>query len=599
MRFFFSLFLLAISVFHAYPCTNLLAGKLATTDGSTMVTYSADSYMLYGSLYHYPAQTYPPGTMLDVYEWDTGKYLGQIKQVEKTLAVIGNMNEKQVTIAESTFGGREELQDSTGILDYGSLMYITLQRARTAKEAIHIMTNLVEEYGYYSSGESFSIADPNEVWVMEMIGKGPNNKGAVWVAQRIPDNCVTAHANQARITNFSFDDKNNCLYAVDVVAFAREKGYFNGKNKDFSFSDTYAPLDYGALRACEARVWSFFRQVNPEMDKYLSYVKGETIERMPLWVKPSKKLSAQDMQNLMRDQYEGTELDITKGLGAGLYNSKVRVSPLSFVVDSVEYYHERPIATQQTGFSFVAQMRNWLPPYIGGILWFGVDDAASSVYVPMYCGIKTVPECLSDDNGSLLEYSPTSAFWIFNRVANFAYARYAVIMPDIKKVQEHWEANFHTLIPGIDRTVTGMPEESARDFLTDFCHTQAKNVFNAWKKLDEYLLVKYMDGVIKKEENGKFAQNEKKIPPTVIRPGYPEEFLRQMVAENPGLRVKTEAEMKQRKSMYATEVNEEESEIDALQEVRVENVEDVVDEVNEVIENIEIETPTETTIQNP
>lgn len=568
MRFFVTFFILIFSFFRVFACTNLLAGKSATTDGSTMITYAADSYMLYGALYHYPARTYPPGSMLDIYEWDTGEYLGKIKQVEKTYAVIGNMNEHQVSIAESTFGGREELRDSTGILDYGNLMYITLQRARSAREAIRVMTSLVEEYGYYSTGESFSIADPNEVWVMEMIGKGPKNKGAVWVAQRIPDDCITAHANQARITTFPLDDRTNCLYSVDVIAFAREKGYFRGRNKDFSFSDSYAPLDYGALRACEARVWSFFRRNNPEMDKYITYIKGETLDRMPLWIKPVKKISIQDMQAFMRDQYEGTELDITKGFGAGIYGSKLRVSPLSFKVDGVEYYHERPIATQQTGFSFVAQMRNWLPPHVGGILWFSVDDAASSVYIPMYSGINSVPECFDEDNGSLLEYSSTSAFWVFNRVSNFAYPRYSMVMPDIKKVQEYWETNFHTLIPSIDKAIIGMPVEDARRFLTNFSHTQAANVIASWKKLDEFLLIKYLDGVIKKENNGKFAQNEKKIPLEVIRPGYPESYLRQMIRENPGLRVKTQEEMDSRVSMEQLEIERSEKE-----QLRIEQLE--------------------------
>lgn len=541
--------LLIVSTYQAMACTNLLAGKLATVDGSTMITYAADSYMLFGALYHYPARNYPEGTMLDIYEWDTGKYLGQIKQALQTYSVVGNMNEFQVSIAETTFGGREELIDTTGIIDYGSLMYIALQRSRSAREAIRVMTSLVEEYGYYSSGESFSIADPNEVWIMEMIGKGPNNKGAVWVAQRIPDDCIAAHANQARITTFPYDDKNNCLYSVDVIAFAREKGYFKGRNKDFSFSDVYAPLDYGALRACEARVWSFFRQASTDMDKYISYVTGETVERMPLWVKPAKKLSVQDMKSFMRDQYEGTPLDITKGYGAGVYGSKLRLSPLSFKLDGETYYHERPIATQQTGFSFVAQMRNWLPPYIGGILWFGVDDAAFNIYTPMYCGITSVPECFSETNGSLLEYSSTSAFWVYNLVSNYAYGKYNLMIDDVRKTQQHWENNFHTLIPSIDKTALSLPETNAREFLTTFSVTQAENSTIAWKKLGEYLLVKHLDGVIKKEANGKFLMNEKKIPAAVIRPGYPEEYLRQMVKENPELRAKTPEELESRKSM--------------------------------------------------
>lgn len=530
-----------------FACTNFLVGKAATTDGSTFITYSADSYFLYGALYRYPAATYPSGTMLDIHDWDTGKYLGKIKQVEKTYSVIGNMNEYQVSIGETTYGGRPELVDTTAIMDYGSLMYIALQRSKSAREAIKVMTDLVAEYGYNSEGESFSIGDPNEVWIMEMIGKGKNNKGAVWVAQRIPDDCVSAHANQARITTFPYDNKDNCLYSEDVIAFAREKGYFKGKNKDFSFSDTYAPLDYGALRYCEARVWSFFRKVDPTMNKYITYVKGETLERMPLWVRPTVKLNAQKLKDYMRDQYEGTEFDMTKGVGAEPFGSKLRCSPLTFKVDSVEYGHDRPTATQQTGFTFVAQMRSWLPNYIGGLLWFGVDDAATGLYVPMYCGINAVPECFRPDNGSLLEYSSTSAFWTFNWVANYAYSKYSYMYPDIKKVQEKWESDFNALIPAIDKLTVGMNETDARIFLTDFSLQQAEKSTAAWKKLGEYLLVKYMDGNIKKEKDGKFLQNEYKIPPSIIRAGYPEEFLRKMVKENPGLRVLTEEEMKNRK----------------------------------------------------
>ncbi|HOR39921.1 MAG: C69 family dipeptidase [Paludibacteraceae bacterium] len=544
------LLLLIVSVlayFNSMACTNFLVGKAATVDGSTLISYSADSYFMFGSLYYSPAATYPDNAMLDIYEWDTGEYLGKIKQAERTYSVVGNMNEFQVSIGETTFGGRPELVDTTAILDYGSLIYIALQRSRSAREAIKVMTDLVEQYGYRSEGESFSIADPNEVWIMEMVGKGNRNKGAVWVAQRIPDDCVSAHANQARITTFPFDDKNNCLYAEDVIAFAREKGYFKGKNKDFSFSDTYAPLDYLGLRICEARVWTFFRKVDPSMDSYISYIKGETAQRMPLWIKPNRKISAQDVKEFMRDQYEGTELDITKGIGAGPFHSKLRCSPLTFYVDSVEYVHERPVATQQTGFSFVAQMRSWLPDYIGGILWFGVDDAASSIYVPMYCGINSVPECYRAGNGSLVEYSPTSAFWIYNQVANFAYSKYSFMMQDIKKVQSKWEQDFNSLVPTIDKVALGMSEESAKSFLTNFSNYQAEASTAAWKKLGEYLLVKYMDGNVKMEKDGKFLQNDKEIPPGIIRPGYPEDFLRMMVKENPGLRVKTAEELKNRK----------------------------------------------------
>jgi dipeptidase len=538
---------LLLALHTADACTNFLVGKAASTDGSTFISYSADSYFLFGALYRYPAATYPAGTLLDVHDWDSGKYLGKIKQVEKTYSVIGNINEHQLSIGETTFGGRHELADSTAIMDYGSLIYIGLQRAKTAREAIKVMTDLVAEYGYYSEGESFSIADPNEVWILEMIGKGPKNKGAVWVAQRIPDDCVSAHANQARITTFPLNDKNNCLYSKDVITFAREKGYFKGKNNEFSFSDTYAPLDYTALRACEARVWSFFRKVDPAMDKYISYIKGETAQRMPLWIKPTFKLSAQNIKDYMRDQYEGTELDITKGIAAGPFNSKLRCSPLTWKVDSVEYVHERPTATQQTGFTFVSQLRSWLPDYVGGILWFGVDDANSALYVPIYCGTTAVPACYRTDDGSLLEYSPTSAFWIFNGVANFAYSKYSYMMTDIRKVQSKWESDFNALVPQMDKQAAGMNEADARAMLTKFSCTQAENSTAAWKKLGEYLLVKYMDGNIKKEKDGKFVQNEYKIPTSIIRAGYPEEYLRQMVKEYPGFRILTEKEMSDRK----------------------------------------------------
>jgi len=531
----------------ADACTNFLVGKAASTDGSTFISYSADSYFLFGALYYFPAATYPAGTLLDVHDWDSGKYLGKIKQVEKTYSVIGNINEHQVSIGETTFGGRAELEDSTAIMDYGSLIYIGLQRSRTAREAIKVMTDLVAEYGYYSEGESFSIADPNEVWILEMIGKGMKNKGAVWVAQRIPDDCVSAHANQARITTFQMNDKDNCLYAKDVITFARGKGYFKGKNNEFSFSDTYAPLDYTALRACEARVWSFFRKVDPAMDKYISYIKGETVQRMPLWIKPTFKLSAQNIKDYMRDQYEGTELDITKGMAAGPFNSKLRCSPLTWKVDSVEYVHERPTATQQTGFTFVSQMRSWLPDYIGGIIWFAVDDANSALYVPIYCGTTTVPASYRTDDGSLLEYSPTSAFWIYNWVANYAYSKYSYMITDIKKVQSKWESDFNTLVPQMDKQAIGMTETDARAMLTKFSCAQAENSTAAWKKLGEYLLVKYMDGNIKKEKDGKFVQNQYKIPTSIIRAGYPEEYLRQMVKEYPGFRILTEKEMLNRK----------------------------------------------------
>lgn len=530
-----------------WACTNFLVGKKATTDGSTFISYSADSYYLFGALYHYPAAVHPAGTMLDIYEWDTGKYLGQIKQAPQTYNVIGNINEHQVAIGETTFGGRNEQIDTTGIMDYGSLMYIALQRSRNAREAIKVITGLVAEYGYYSSGESMSIADPNEVWILEIIGKGAGNKGAVWVAQRLPDDCISAHANQARITTIPFNDKENCMYSPDVVSFAREKGYFTGKDSEFSFSDVYNPLDYSGLRICEARVWSFFKNVNKEMNHYVTYVKGETKERMPLWVKPDRKLSVNDLKAFMRDQYEGTEFDMTKGVAAGTFGSKLRHSPLTFKVDDVEYGHERPIATQQTGFSFVAQLRSWMPDYIGGILWFGMDDAASTVYVPIFCSTNKVPWCFNEKNGSLLDYSPTSAFWTFNLVSNFAYGKYMPMMQDIKKKQKELETAFEKELPELEAKVTAMPEIQARNYLTDYSVNASEATNSAWRQLSEFLLVKFLDGNIKKEENGKFVKNEYGLPPTIIRAGYPEEIQREMVKENPGLRQKSQEELDKRK----------------------------------------------------
>lgn len=518
--------------FTSFPCTNLLVGKKASTDGSTLISYAADSYALYGELYHWPAQQYSPGEMLKVYEWDTGKYLGEIPQVLQTYNVIGNMNEHQLAIAETTFGGRSELSDSTGIMDYGSLIYITLQRAKNAREAISVMTGLVREHGYYSGGESFSIADPEEVWVMEMIGKGTGNKGAVWVAVRIPDDCVSAHANQARIQQFPLNDPENCIYSPDVISFAREKGYFNGNDADFSFAQAYAPLDFGALRYCEARVWSFFHKVNKDMAQYVTYAQGKTTDPMPLYIKPDRKLSAQDIQEMMRDHYEGTELDWRFDVGAGPFNSPYRWSPLSFEVDSVEYCNERPIATQQTAFSFVAQMRSWLPNEIGGILWFGIDDAAQTVYYPFYCGHTETPHEMAIGNGDLLTFSWTSAFWIHNWVSNMVYTRYSDMSVDMKKVQLKLEDQFRASQPEVEREAVRLREQSSSQavhYLTQYTNNLVKEGVAEWKKLGEYLMVKYVDGVIKREENGQFKRNPYGEPASPLRPGYSNEYYRKIV----------------------------------------------------------------------
>ena len=513
-------------------CTSFLVGKKASADGSVMITYAADSHNLYGELYHWPAAKWPKGSMLEIREWDSNKPLGKIPQVEETYNVVGNMNEHQVAITESTFGGRPELEDSTGIMDYGSLIYVALQRAKSAREAIHIMTSLVKEHGYYSSGESFSIADKNEAWIMEMIGKGVGNKGAVWVAIRIPDDCISAHANQSRIQQIPFDDKENCMYSPDVVSFAREKGYFNGKDKDFSFTKAYCPYDFSALRGCEARVWAFMRKYDKSLDAYLPFLKGESDKPMPLYVKADRKLTLQDVKNGMRDHYEGTEFCMTNDAGMGPYKVPYRWRPMTIKVDGQEYVNERAIATQQTGFVLCAQLRNWLPDAIGGVLWFGVDDAATAVFTPMYGSIKETPECFRVGNGDMMTFSWTSAFWIHNWVANMAYSKYSFMIEDIKPVQKELELGFEAMQPSIDKAAADMyaknPEEAVK-FLTWYSTTEANRSTARWKQLGEYLVVKYIDGNVKKEVNGKFMQNGYGLSASPNFPGYDETYYRSIV----------------------------------------------------------------------
>lgn len=532
-------------------CTNFIISKGATTDGSTMITYSADSHVLYGELYHRPAADYPAGAMVDVYEWDTGKQLGKIKQVAHTYLVVGNMNEHQVAIGETTFGGKPELVDTTGIIDYGSLIYLTLQRAKTAREAIQIMGELVSTYGYYSSGESFSISDPNEVWILEMIGKGSpiqvkdkkgrikttHNKGAVWVAMRIPDGYISGHANQARITTFPLNDPENCIYSPDVISFARERGFYTGDDKNFSFSDTYAPVDFGAARFCEARVWAGFNRVSSGMDKYTEYAKGFDLKnRMPLWIKPDKKLSVQDVMGMMRDYYQGTELDMSKDIGAGPYHSIVRWRPMTWQVDGVDYIHERAISTQQTGFSFVTQSRSWLPDPIGGIIWFGVDDTYSTVYVPMYCSMTEVPNSFAVGNGSMMTFSDDAAFWVFNQVSNLAYTRYNNMIPEIQKVQSALENKFVAYTKVVDKAALELynkdPKEAIQ-FLTDYSVNQGNSTVARWKELYAHLFTKFLDGNIKVKDGNN--QN-----PKVEQPGYDESYYR-MIIEKTGDKFKAPA----------------------------------------------------------
>ena len=537
MKRIYLIFALSCAWVAGMACTNFLVGKDASVDGSTMISYAADSYALYGYLHFAPAADHAPGAMREVNDWDTGKPLCSIPQVPHTYNVVGNMNEHQLTIGETTWGGRAELETGEGI-DYGSLIYIALERCKTAREAIKCMTDLVAEYGYASSGETFSIADPNEVWLMELIGKGKVEKGAVWVATRVPDDCIAAHANQARFTTINFKDKENWLWSKDVVKFARKQGYYTGKkDEDFNFQEAYAPYDFSGLYVCEARVWSFFRKFSGDMDKYFDFASGKTFvetggkcagERMPLYIKPNHKVSAQELKNCMRDQYEGTPLDITQGPDAGPWNSKLRYGSLGFKLDSVQYWFERPIATQQTAWSFVAQMRGYESAKAGGILWFGVDDAASTVYVPMYSTITEVPECFKEGNGDMYNYSPTSAWWTYNIVANWAYTKYSAMMPDIKKVQAAWEDKFNTQVEVIDAQVANMDAAHATEFLTKYSCAQAQESTAAWKDLGIYLFVKYLDGQERKEKDGQFLRNAYGEPEGPNRVPYPTEFLQKI-----------------------------------------------------------------------
>lgn len=532
-------------------CTNFLITKGASKDGSVMITYSADSHVLYGELYYWPAKNWPAGTMVNVYEWDTGKFMGKIPQKSQTYSVVGNMNQHQLSIGETTFGGRTELMDSTGVVDYGSLIYMTLQRAKNAREAISNFSQLVSDYGYASSGESFSIADANEAWILELIAKGPGKKGAVWVARRIPDGYISGHANHPRITTFPLADGvksitskelskiNNpeveTVYAYDVIDVARSFGWFTGQDKDFSFSDTYAPLDFSGARFCEARVWSGFNMVNSQMGKYLDYAMGENLQnRMPLWIKPDNKLGINDVKGMMRNYYQGTPMDMTKDIGAGPYGSTVRWRPMEWKVDGVTYIHERAISTQQTGFSFVAQSRSWLPDPVGGIIWFGVDDTYYTVYSPMYCGITKVPETFAVGNGDIMTFSDNSAFWIFNQVTNFAYTRTRLLIGDLQKKQSELEDGYMAETVNIDKSAEALYNKSPAEavkYLTDYSIKSGNNTVKQWKKLYQFLFVKYVDGNVKEVQT--VPKGYKYMVPKLSQPGYGDEWNR-IIVKNTG-----------------------------------------------------------------
>ena len=569
------------SVPEADACTNILVSKGASADGSCMISYAADSHTLFGELYFRPAADWPEGAMLDVREWDTGKYLGQIPQVRHTYQTVGNMNEHQLIIGESTFGGRPELYDSTGIMDYGSLIYVALQRARTAREAIDIIVDLADTYGYCSSGESFSIADKDEVWVMELIGKGFRasedgnaRKGIVWVARRLPDGYICAHANQSRISTFPLDDPENCLYSPDVISFAREMGYFDGRDEDFSFCDAYNPLNFGSMRGCEARAWAAFNilcdgqftfedengnLVTRNSYDYIDYAMGyDASKRFPLFVRPERKLTVKDVADVMRDHFEGTPMDMTTDIGAGGNALPYRWRPMDFEYEGQLYVNERAIATQQTGFWFVGQSRGWLPDVIGGLLWFGTDDAATSYLTPIYTNITKVPECFAEGNGSILEYSPTSAFWMCNRVANSCYRMYNIMAPVVREKADSFEEGQMAVIPDIDsqaldlyRKALDIPKRQIRrndevakvpdpftevkDFLTDYSVETAQGIFREWTALETFLLLKFMDGNVKAQNpDGSFVTNgySDRIPDGITNPGYTEKWKEAVVRDH-------------------------------------------------------------------
>ena len=536
MRLLFCTMLAATTVLSSWACTNIIVGKKASVDGSVLVSYSADSYGCYGVMQHFAPGCHPQGSVRPVYDWETNAYKGTIPEAPVTYNVVGNMNEHQVTIAETTFGGREELVDTTGLLDYGSLIYIALQRSRTAREAIDVMTSLVEEYGYCSEGETFTLADPQEAWIMEMVGKGPGVKGAVWVAVRIPDDCVCAHANQSRIHRFMHYDKKECLFAKDVVSFARSKGLYKGKDKDFDFAATYCPIDFSGARACEARVWGFYRLCVDGMDRYFEYASGKDLTATPmdLFYRPNKQLSVQDVQAAMRDQYEGTPLDMTHDAGAGVYQSPYRPRPLFWEHEGKKYFNERPIGTQQSSFTFVAQMRASLPDAIGGVLWFANDDSKTSAYTPVYCCVDTIPACYTKTSGDDVSFSFKSAFWMCNWVANMVYPRFSLLYPDLEKRRTALEKSFFNQQQEVEAKALqlyGQDSKKAVAYLTDYSTAMAERMMEEWMQLAQFLIVKYNDNVVKPETDGVFLRTKDGLGAKVQSVGYPKATYDRIIKE--------------------------------------------------------------------
>ena len=522
--------LISASAMEASACTNLIVGKKASVDGSVLVSYNADDYGMFGHLCHYPAGMHKKGEMRKIFDWDTGEYHGEIPEAPVTYNVIGNINEFQLSIGETTYGGREEMVDTTGILDYGSLIYVTLQRAKTAREAISIMTSLVEKYGYCSSGETFSICDPNEAWIMEMMGTGPGSKGVVWVAVRIPDNAICAHANQSRIGKLDMKDKKNVIYSKNVISYARKMGWFTGKDADFSWKNTYARPDFSGRRFCDARVWSFFNHYQKGFDRYLPWALGKdpNAEDMPLWIIPDRKLSVHDVEMGMRDHYEGTALALdTTNVGGGIYQMPYRPTPLQFKVDGKTYFNERPISTQQSAFSFVSQLRSWMPREIGGVIWFGNDDANMIAYTPVYCGNTVQPECYNTPGADAVTFSDKNAFWVCNWVSNMVYPRYSQIFPELKIVRDSLEASYFAQQADFEKKAMELyatDKQAALRLLNEYSVDKAQQMLAEWKNLAIRIIVKYNDMGVKQEKDGKIQKK-------VMRPGYPESFARKLVKE--------------------------------------------------------------------
>lgn len=527
-----------LAAVYASACTNFIVGKAASTDGSVICSYNADSYGAFMWLYHYPAAQHQKGDMRKIYEWDTNKYLGEIPEAEQTYNVVGNINEWQLTIGETTYGGREEMVDSTGLIDYGSLIYITLQRSKSAREAIKVMTSLVETYGYYSEGETFTICDPDEAWILEMQGCGADRKVSkervVWVARRIPDNAICGHANQSRIGRFPLKDKENVLYSKNVIKYARKMGWFTGKDEEFSWKDAYAAPDFGGRRICDARVWTFFNRHVKGMDRYLPWALGKDkdAEDMPLWVIPDKKVSVQDVMTAMRDHYEGTPMAIdSTDIGGGIWEMPYRPTPLYYKVDGKKYFNERPVSTQQTAWTFVSQMRSWLPREVGGCFWFGNDDPNMIAYTPIYCSMTKQPECYNTPGADDLTFSDKNAFWVENWVSNMVYPRYSMLFPALKEVRDSLEQAYFAQQVAVEEKAKSMEPAQMQRYLNDYSVQQAQQMLARWKQLATYLIVKYNDMAVRPEKNGRFTRGKYGLGETVKRPGYSPSYARKLVKE--------------------------------------------------------------------